>query len=113
SLEAVEQIDRERERQQQRIAEAEAVVAELTGPPDMDAALDYYSQIVDVVQGRIHGAQGARELNAALASVVAGMWMQIERDDRPITWPLHSFAGGKPRKSTKRLPEPPFKRLLV
>jgi hypothetical protein len=44
----------------------------------MDAALDYYSQIVDVVQGRIHGAQGARELNAALASVVAGMWMRLE-----------------------------------
>lgn len=99
ALERVAKFDAERERQQQRIAEAEAVVAEWGGGPDMDAALDYYSAIADVVTGQIAKADGARELGRALGSVLAGLWIEVEpdrhrllvefalRDPRPVTLP--------------------------
>jgi hypothetical protein len=37
------------------------------------AALDYYSELLNLVQGRISKAQGSKELNEALASVLAGL----------------------------------------
>jgi hypothetical protein len=34
--------------------------------------------LLDLVQGRVQKAQGAKELNEALASVLAGLWCWIE-----------------------------------
>jgi hypothetical protein len=86
---------------------AEAVLAEWTGPADMDAALDYYNQIVDLVQGPISRAQGARDVNAALASVLAGMWLQIEATTKrsagsSIRSPTGSCASAASRRSSRR-----------
>jgi DNA invertase Pin-like site-specific DNA recombinase len=78
--EVVERADAERAEQLQRIEEAEAVVREWSGPPDMDAALDFYNRLVDHVQGRIEGAQNVRDLNDALSTVVAGLWAEVEED---------------------------------
>jgi site-specific DNA recombinase len=80
ALEEVERIDRERNEREQAIQQAEAVVSEWAGPPDVDAALDYYSALVDHVQGQIRNTDGARELNDALSTVVAGLWCEIEMD---------------------------------
>ena len=63
-----------------RHAEIEAQIAEWSGPPDVDAALDFYTELVDLVQGRIKQAEGAAELRRALSMVVAGLWAEIESD---------------------------------
>ncbi len=80
ALEEVERIDRQRAEQEQRIAEAEAVVSEWSGPPDVDAALDFYNGLVELVQGRIAQAEGAADLNQALRQVLAGLWVELEDD---------------------------------
>jgi DNA invertase Pin-like site-specific DNA recombinase len=77
-MEVIERIDAKREAQANRIAEAEAVVAEWTAPPNIDATLDFYSDLVDLVQGRVSKAIGVRELNDALRGVLAGLWCEIE-----------------------------------
>ena len=79
-MEVVEQIDREREAQAVRIAEAEAMAGEWSAPPDVDAALDFYNRLVDAIQGRIEQAADVQALNQALASVLAGLWCELERD---------------------------------
>jgi DNA invertase Pin-like site-specific DNA recombinase len=79
--EEVERIDRERDAQQQAITEAEAIIAEWSGPPDVDAALDYYGEIVDLVRGRIARAEGAEALNRALAQVLTGLWIGLDGDE--------------------------------
>jgi hypothetical protein len=45
----------------------------VAGQPDLDAALDFYTGLVDLVRGKVTAATGAAELNAALATVLVGM----------------------------------------
>jgi len=80
AFEVVERIDRQRDAQAARIAEAEAMLGEWSGPPDVDAALDYYNALVDTIQGRIQNANSAREMNEALAGIVAGLWCELDPD---------------------------------
>ena len=77
ALEEVQRIDAEREAQSKVIAQAEAVVSEWTGPPDLDAALDFYRGLTDLVNGKVREARGAKELNDALHEVLAGIWASI------------------------------------
>jgi hypothetical protein len=77
-MELIERMDARREAQQQRVVDAEAVLAEWAPPPNLNAALEFYSELLDLVQGRVKKAQGARELNEALASVLVGLWCWIE-----------------------------------
>jgi hypothetical protein len=79
-LEIIEGIDRDREAQATHLAEAEAVLAEWELPPDVDAALDYYTALVDLVQGRIRRATGASDVNDALKGILAGMWCELDPD---------------------------------
>jgi len=62
-----------------RVAEAEARVAEWTAEPDVNAAIDYYAGIVDLIEGRVAKAQGAAELNVALRDLLA----YVHVDTRP------------------------------
>jgi DNA invertase Pin-like site-specific DNA recombinase len=78
AMETVERIDAERADQEHLIGQAEARLSEWSGPPDVDAALDFYSALVDHVQGRIRRAEGVRALHDALSTVVAGLWCEIE-----------------------------------
>lgn len=78
ALEAVGRIDREIEKQQQAVSEADALLSEFSCPPDVDAALEYYSEVADVVQGKIRNARGAREINQALHGMLAGIWFDLE-----------------------------------
>jgi DNA invertase Pin-like site-specific DNA recombinase len=80
ALEQAEKIDAEVAEQQQAIRQAEVVVSEWTGPPDVDAALDYYTALLDHVAGRVRATENARELNAALSTIVAGLWCETETD---------------------------------
>ncbi len=78
TLERVDAKDREREEQQQTILEAEAVLSEWTGPPDVNAALDYYNAVVAMVDGKVRQAKGAQAMNAALHDVLAGIWTRLD-----------------------------------
>jgi hypothetical protein len=77
-LELIERMDAKRKSQQQRVVDAEAVLAEWAPTPNLNAALTFYSELLDLVQGRVKKAQGARELNEALASLLTGLWCWIE-----------------------------------
>ena len=76
-MELIERMDAKREAQAQRIAEAEAVLAEWTPPAGVDKALDVYSRLRDSLQGRTAKANGAAQLHDALAGVLAGLWCEI------------------------------------
>lgn len=80
ALEEIERIDRERNALLRNIEEAEAIVSEWAGPPDVDAALDYYGRLVDLVQGKVKQAEGAADLNRALHEVLAGLWIELVGD---------------------------------
>jgi hypothetical protein len=80
ALEEVERIDVERADQERAVVEAEAVLSEWSQPPDVDAALDFYAGLVDLIRGRVKRADGAQALNAALHDVVEGIWFEIEPD---------------------------------
>jgi len=99
ALERVAKFDADRERQQQRIAEAEAVAAEWSGPPDLDAALDFYNGLVDLTQGRVAKAQGALELNAALHDVLAGVWVKLDEGRLHAWFQLRDALGDDPKRS--------------
>jgi hypothetical protein len=77
-MELIDRMDAKREAQQHRVIDAEAVLAEWAPPPNLNAALEFYSELLDLVRGRVQKAQGAKELNEALASVLVGLWCWIE-----------------------------------
>jgi DNA invertase Pin-like site-specific DNA recombinase len=80
ALEPVAKLDQQRGAARAETEEAEAVAAEWSGAPDMDAVLDFYNGLVDVIHGRIEQAPGIAELNEALASVLAGLWCELDPD---------------------------------
>jgi hypothetical protein len=98
-MEIIERLDSQREAVRTEIAEAEAVATEWSGPPDVDAALDFYNGLVDAIQGRIKQAPGVQELNEALASVLAGLWCELD-PDRDYERLLVQFALHAPRDVT-------------
>jgi hypothetical protein len=58
--------------------DSEAVLAEWVPPPNLNAAMEFYAELLDLVQGRVQKAHGSKELNEALASVLAALWCGIE-----------------------------------
>jgi hypothetical protein len=78
AMELIERIDAQRVAQEQRIIEAEAVLSEWATTPCVDEALDFYNALVDQIDGRVKQASGVRELNEALAGILAGMWCEME-----------------------------------
>jgi DNA invertase Pin-like site-specific DNA recombinase len=77
-MEAIARIDVKREAQQQRITDADAILAEWAATPQVNEALDFYNRLHDLVAGRVKQAQGVKELNDALAGVLSGLWCWIE-----------------------------------
>jgi hypothetical protein len=80
ALEVVAALDRERDQQQEAIGMAEAVAGEWSGTPDLDSMLEFYAGLVDLVRGKVSAATEAKALNATLASVIAGVWLEIDGD---------------------------------
>jgi hypothetical protein len=80
-MEVIEAIDRKREAQARRIAEAQAALGEWSGAADVDAVLDFYNRLSEIVRGRLDQAADIREINEGLHTVVSGMWCEL-RDDR-------------------------------
>jgi DNA invertase Pin-like site-specific DNA recombinase len=78
ALEVVARLDRDRESQAIRISDAEAALGEWTGSIDSNAVLDFYTGIVDLVNGKIAKANGITEINAALHDSLAGVWLRID-----------------------------------
>lgn len=79
-MEVVKRLDRARAAQEVRIAEAEAMLAEWSAPPDVNGALDFYNGLVDVIEGLVKHARGVLEMNEALSSVLAGLWCELDPD---------------------------------
>ena len=106
AFEVIERIDQRRQAQAYRIEQGEAMLSESSGSPDVDAALDFYDRIADVVSGRIREAPGIEELNAALASVLAGLWCELD-PDRTYQRLLVQFALRAPTQEHERRWLPP------
>jgi DNA invertase Pin-like site-specific DNA recombinase len=77
ALEPVGRIDQELDQQAAVVADMQALADEWAGPPDVDAALEFYGRLVDLVRGKISLADGAQALNGALASVLTGVWVEV------------------------------------
>jgi hypothetical protein len=92
-LEVIERMDVKLDAQAKRITEAEAVLAEWTPAAGVDEALDFYSELVDAIQGRIGRADGPRALHEALASVLAGLWCEIRNGRLRVEFTLKEPAG--------------------
>jgi hypothetical protein len=76
------EMDGDRDRLAESIREAEQRLADWPVAPDIDAALDFYNELRDAVQGRVAHARSARELNIALRDTLEGAWLSIEPDGR-------------------------------
>lgn len=103
ALEQVDRLDHDRANQQSAVAEAEAVVAEFEVPVDLDAALDFYNGLVDLVRNRVPTAEGAAELNGVLHQVLAGIWFDLDTERERLlaefqlrTPPQYRLPGGVP-----------------
>src|SRR5262249_49530014 len=75
-------IDADREGQARAVEAAEARLAEGTAAPDIDAALDFYSDLVERIRSRIGAAAPAVEVNATLRDVLAGVAMKLDAKNR-------------------------------
>lgn len=80
ALRQVTRIDAERDEQARSLAQAEQRLTEWQAP-DVDAALDYYTELRDAIAGRVREAQSVRDLNAALRTVLEGIWLHTVEDD--------------------------------
>jgi DNA invertase Pin-like site-specific DNA recombinase len=77
-MEVIDRIDRKLARQEEKVLRLTAQLAEWTASPSLDAIFDFYDGLRDLILGRVKQARGARELNAALADVLAGVWLRID-----------------------------------
>jgi hypothetical protein len=73
ALRQVARFEKQQEEALARVREAEARLAEWTAEPDVNAALDFYNGIVDLIEGRVAKARGVAELNVALRDLLAGV----------------------------------------
>lgn len=92
-LEVIAQIDQQRERQAQAITDTEALLSEWTGAPDVNAALDYYTELVQAIQNRINGAASVAAVNAALSTIVAGIWLGYDGHRLDASFALRPLDG--------------------
>jgi hypothetical protein len=82
ALEVIANIDSKIEQANEKIKDAQAALDEHTAPADVDAALHYYIKLTEVIAGNTAGASGVEELNAALSTVIAGIWMVRDSDNQ-------------------------------
>ena len=80
ALRQVTRIDAECEEHALSLAQAEQRLSEWE-TPDVDAALDYYTELRDAISGRVQQARSVRDLNAALRNVLEGIWLHAVVDD--------------------------------
>lgn len=93
ALEAVERKDRDLEAQRKRIDGAEALLSEWQEAPDVDAALDYYNALSKAVRERIGGSQSVKDVNAALTTIVAGIWLEYDGKQLEASFALRPLDG--------------------
>jgi DNA invertase Pin-like site-specific DNA recombinase len=79
ALEVVARIDREINGREAMVCAAEVMLEEWDATPDtrIDDVLDFYSEVLDVIQGRIREAP-EKGLNDALAGVLEGLWCELK-----------------------------------
>src|SRR4051794_10893037 len=80
ALRELSRIDAERDDHTRSLAQAEQRLAEWRAP-DLDAALDYYTELRDAIAGKVQQAQSVHDLNGTLRTVLEGVWLHIVDDD--------------------------------
>jgi hypothetical protein len=80
ALREVKRIDAERDDQARSFGQAEQRLTEWQAP-DLDAALDYYTELRNAIAGKVQRAQWVHDLNAALRTVLEGVWLHTINDD--------------------------------
>jgi hypothetical protein len=80
ALREVTRIELERDEQARSLTQAEQHLSAWE-TPDVDAALDYYTELRDAIAGRVQQAQSVRDLNAALRTVLEGIWLHTVQDE--------------------------------
>lgn len=81
ALREVTRIELEGDQHARSLAQAEQHFTEWQAP-DVDAALDYYTELRDAIAGRVQHAQSIRDLNAALRTVLEGVWLHTVHDNK-------------------------------
>jgi hypothetical protein len=76
----VTRIEVERDEQARSLEQAERHLSAWE-TPDVDAALDYYTELRNAIAGRVQQAQSIRDLNAALRTVLEGIWLHTLEDE--------------------------------
>jgi DNA invertase Pin-like site-specific DNA recombinase len=89
AVELVERIDLERAVQDSRIVSAETVLAEWDAAPSMDDELEFYSEVLDFVQGRLSNAP-EQSFNERIASVLEGLWCELDGDRLVVQFALRA-----------------------
>lgn len=79
ALREVTRIELERDEHARSLTHAEQHLTDWQ-TPDVDAALDYYTELRDAIAGRVKSAQSIRDLNAALRTVLEGIWLHTVHD---------------------------------
>ncbi len=96
----------ERDTQAGTVEDARARLAEFeVEPSNVDQALEFYTEISDLIRGRVAHAESGLELSAALADLLAGMWVRMEaaphiglKRSIRVEFVLRSAAGDEIRK---------------
>jgi hypothetical protein len=105
ALEPIRAIDEQIGATERMIADAQALVAEWDGAPDLETAAETYAELQALAAGRIAQARGARAVNEALREVLSGMWLDWDPQAERV---LGEFKLRTPRSLRRpRLLRPP------
>jgi DNA invertase Pin-like site-specific DNA recombinase len=80
ALRELDRIEGDHDELARALKQAEARLSEWQAP-DIDAALDYYNELREAIAGRVHNARSVKDLNAALGSVLEGVWLHTVTDE--------------------------------
>jgi hypothetical protein len=102
--------DAQRSAAEGRQRDAEARAAEWAAEPSLDAALDEYNAVADLIAGRLDRASGAAELNAALRDLLEEMNFDVVDGRVVVGFRLRPMAG-RTNEFTLMSPSEPPERL--
>jgi len=95
ALREAQRMEADRDDHARAIADAEQRLTNWSADPDLDAALDAYNRIADLIAGRIGQAKGIAALNVAMRDLLDGCDIDVLSDEVSIRFQLspHHFHG--------------------
>ncbi len=80
-LEQLARVKAEQLAQRCVVEDAEARAEEWRTEPDVDAALDLYNDLAQLVRGEVASARTSEQLNLSLRRVLEGVWLELTAND--------------------------------